>query len=217
MIEGPEDIFTLKDRNKDLQIEKMEGWGEQSAQKLFDAIEARRTVSLDRFLYALGIRHVGQTTARILARGWTSLKALRGLLEGDPEQAKAELKAVDQIGPKLAESIIDFFHEPHNIKVIDGLLENVTVLDMEDVPQESGPLAGKTLVFTGSLKQLKRSEAKAQAESFGATVTDSVSAKTDLLIAGPGAGSKLKKAQSLGIDVIDEEEWLARIATFSTA
>jgi len=212
-IRSPADIFTLRERNgKEIEaIEARPGWGETSARNLFDAIEARREVPFERFLYALGIRHVGATTARLLARHYGSFEAFRQAMtraaEGD-DAAKKELLDIDGVGPKLAASVIDFFGEDHNRQELDKLLAQITVTDAAPASTEGSPLAGKTVVFTGSLERMTRSEAKSTAEALGAKVSGSVSARTDLVVAGPGAGSKLKKAKELGIEVIDEDEWL---------
>ena len=180
---------------------------------LFAAIEARRQVPVDRFIYALGIRHVGETNARRLARHFGTFEALRATaqraLEGS--EARAEINNIEGIGDVVAESIVDFFQEKHNEEVLDALLDDVTPLPMEEIVSAS-PIAGKTVVFTGALERMTRDEAKAQAERLGAKVAASVSKKTDLVVAGPGAGSKLAKAQEFGIETIDEETWLKRAA-----
>lgn len=208
LVENPADIFTLERRNSDLKIEEMKGWGPLSANNLFNAINLRRKISLDRFLYALGIRHVGQTTAKTLARAWRTLEALRAVLEqGDKEKAQAELETLDGIGPKVSSALVGFFSEDHNVQVVDDLLKEVEV-EETDAPVTESPVAGKTIVFTGSLEKMSRPEAKARAEGLGAKVSGSVSSKTDIVVAGPGAGSKLKKANELGIRTMDEDEWL---------
>lgn len=207
-VETPADIFTLERRNDDLKIEEMDGWGPLSVRNLFAAINARRRISLDRFLYALGIRHVGQTTAKTLARAWRTFDALRSVLEqSNKEQAQAELEMLDGIGPKVSLALIDFFREDHNRQIVDDLLKEVTV-EKVDAPVMESPVAGKTIVFTGSLEKMKRPEAKARAERLGAKVSGAVSQKTDIVVAGPGAGSKLKRAKELGIRTMDEAEWL---------
>jgi DNA ligase (NAD+) len=212
-IDSPADIFRLaaRDRTSPQPLETAEGWGKTSAANLFAAIEARRSIGLDRFLNALGIRHVGQENARLLARHYLSAGALLEAMEAaqDPEsEAYRDLLNVDGIGPKVARALLDFFAEEHNRQVVADLLEEVTVLDFEPPATES-PVAGKTLVFTGTLEKMTRDEAKARAQALGAKVAGSVSRKTDLVIAGPGAGSKLTQAQSLGIEVIDEDAWIA--------
>lgn len=209
LISEPADIFTLEDRNAEIKLEERPGWGETSRTNLFQAINDRRTIGLDRFIYALGIRHVGQTTARLLARSYGSWSALWSAMgdEDHKEETTAELLAIDGIGPVVAEAITDFFAEGHNQDAIRALTQQVAVEDAEAVSDDSA-VAGKTVVFTGSLERMTRSEAKAKAESLGAKVSGSVSKKTDLLVAGPGAGSKLKQAQTHGVPVIDEDRWL---------
>ncbi len=213
LIESPADIFKLQRRNADAEtrIEDREGWGELSARNLFNAINQRRSISLDRFLYALGIRHIGQTNARLLARSYLTLDDfLWAVTEAvnDPESAAhADLLNIDGIGPKVVETLLDFFREEHNLAVVQDLIGQITVEDFEK-PLETSPVAGKTIVFTGSLEKMSRAEAKARAEAMGARVSGSVSAKTDLVVAGPGAGAKLKKASDLGVKVIDEDGWL---------
>lgn len=210
LIAGPADIFTLRARNDEIKLEEREGWGETSATKLFDAIDARRDVDLDRFIYALGIRHVGETTARLLARSYGTIEALGEAMRAaaDPESvAYADLLNIDGIGKKVADAIVEFFAEPHNAEVIAALLKEVSPQPLEAVAAES-PVAGKTVVFTGTLETMTRAEAKARAESLGAKVAGSVSAKTDLVVAGPGAGSKAKKAAELNIEIISEEDWV---------
>ena len=216
LIQSPPDIFTLEARDKrsSAKLAEREGWGETSAQKLFDAIAARRNVRLDRFIYALGIRHVGETTARLLARNYGSaeafLKAMRAAGNDRDGEAFAELDNIEQIGPAVAEAIADFFSETHNIDVVQDLLREVTPEPLEAVDHAS-PISGKTVVFTGTLEKMTRSEAKASAERLGAKVAGSVSKNTDYVVAGPGAGSKLKNAKDLGVAVLTEDEWLKLI------
>jgi DNA ligase (NAD+) len=203
------DIFALaaRDGQHGAPLRDWEGFGEVSARNLFAAIEARRRIPFNRFLYALGVRHVGETNARRLARHFADFPALRSAARA-PDAAEA-LGGVDGIGPVVIESIIDFFAEPHNEAAIDALVAEVTIEPMPAL--ETGhPLAGETIVFTGSLERMTRDEAKAMAERLGAKVSGSISAKTDLVVAGPGAGSKLTKARDLGVETIDEEEWLRR-------
>ncbi len=211
-IRNPADIFTLKERNDELKLETWEGWGEKSVQNLFAAIEARRRIPFHRFLYALGIRYVGQVTAKLLAYHFHRIETFLALVEGDPQHAREELESIDGIGPKVAESLINFFREPQNRKIVDALLEQVTVLPEEEHVSSDSPIAGKTIVFTGTLESMTREEAKARAERLGAKVASSVSSRTDFVVAGPGAGSKLKKAQELGVRIIDEQAWLALLA-----
>ncbi len=209
LIRTPADIFTLKTRDGQgrPRLSEWEGFGETSARNLFDAIDARRTIALNRFLYSLGVRHVGETNARRLARHFGDWAALRAAARA--ENAAEELSAIEGIGPVVAEGIADFFAEPRNEAALDALLKEVTIEPMEAIAA-GHPLAGKTIVFTGSLERMTRDEAKAIAERLGAKVSGSISAKTDLVVAGPGAGSKLAKARELGVETIDEEEWVRR-------
>ncbi|HEY8352569.1 MAG TPA: NAD-dependent DNA ligase LigA [Sphingomonadales bacterium] len=213
-IRNPADIFTLETRDKTslAKIENRPGWGKTSVRNLFRAIEARRRISFDRFLYALGIRHVGERTARDLARAYRSFAdfeaSIRAILDGD-EARKAELLSIEGVGPVVANAVLDFFAEAHNREIVDALTREVTVEDVAAPQNTQSPVAGKTIVFTGTLERMTRDEAKARAEALGARVAGSVSAKTDLVVAGPGAGSKLKKAEELGIKVIDEDDWIA--------
>jgi len=178
-------------------------------ENLMAAIERRRTIGLDRLINALGIRHVGETTARLLARRYLTLDAfLKGMTADD---ALEELQHIEGIGGVVAEAIHDFFDEPHNVKALGRLLEWLTVTDMA-APAKSSPVSGKTVVFTGTLEKMTRQEAKARAESLGAKVSGSVSAKTDIVVAGPGAGSKLKDAQKHNVQVLDEDAWLKLIS-----
>jgi DNA ligase (NAD+) len=209
VIRTPADIFTLKARDgRDRPpLREWDGFGETSALNLFNAIDARRTIALNRFLYALGIRHVGETNARRLARHFGDWESLRAAARA--ENAAEELSGVAGIGPVVAEAIADFFAEPRNEAALDALLKEVTVEPMEAVAAGHA-LAGKTIVFTGSLERMTRDEAKALAERLGAKVSGSISAKTNLVVAGPGAGSKLARARELGVETIDEEEWIRR-------
>jgi DNA ligase (NAD+) len=209
LIKTAADIFTLEARDgaNGPRLSEREGFGELSARNLFAAIEARRSISVNRFIYALGIRHIGETNARRLARHFGDFAPLRAAAL-TPE-GRAEIDSIDGIGPTVAEALVDFFAEPHNETALDQLLGEVKTIPMEAVAA-GHPLAGKTVVFTGSLEKMTRDEAKAMAERLGAKVSGSVSAKTDLLVAGPGAGSKLAKARELGVEAIDEEEWLRR-------
>jgi DNA ligase (NAD+) len=203
------DIFTLAARDGQGRppLSEWEGFGEVSARNLFAAIEARRRIPFNRFLYALGVRHVGETNARRLARHFADFDSLRRAARA-PDAAEA-LGGADGIGPVVIESIVDFFAEPHNETAIDKLVAEVTIEPMPAL--ETGhPLAGKTIVFTGSLERMTRDEAKAMAERLGAKVSGSISVKTDLVVAGPGAGSKLTKARELGVETIDEDAWLRR-------
>jgi DNA ligase (NAD+) len=221
-IRTPADIFTLRKRqqNATSKLEDIEGFGEVSVRKLFEAIESRRQVPLSRFLYALGIRHIGETNAKRLARHFLTFEALRRTAStacppqetGDPGNAEwQEIIGINGIGPTVAEALVEFFAEPHNNEALDALLAEVTPLDEEPIGGSDAPLAGKTVVFTGKLERMSREEAKTMAERLGAKVAGSVSAKTDLVVAGPGAGSKLKMARELGIEIIDEDEWFQRV------
>ncbi|HVS76801.1 MAG TPA: NAD-dependent DNA ligase LigA [Steroidobacteraceae bacterium] len=209
-IAEPADLFTLARRNGDIRLEQQEGFGEVSVRNLFAAIDARRAISLERFIYSLGIRHVGETTARSLARGYGTYhafrEACRHLAKGNTE-ARQELDAMDQIGDTVIESLTSYFSEPHNTGMVDRLAREIRILDAERPAAES-PIAGKTIVFTGRLEHMTRDEAKALAERLGASVSGSVSKKTNLVVAGPEAGSKLKKAEELGVQVIDEPAFL---------
>lgn len=209
-IAEPADIFTLEARNDAIKLQEHEGFGETSVRNLFAAIRARRTISLERFIFSLGIRHVGETTARSLARGYGNYhafrEACRHLAEGNAD-ARQELDAMDQIGDTVIESLTSYFSEPHNTGMVDRLAKEVHILEAERPAAES-PIAGKTIVFTGRLEQMTRDEAKALAERLGASVSGSVSKKTDLVVAGPEAGSKLTKANDLGVKVLDEAQFL---------
>jgi len=213
LINSPADIFTLeaRDAQSSRPIRDWEGWGEKSAANLFASINARREIPLDRFIYALGIRHVGETTARVMARSYGSWTAFREAMEAARDRDSDAYRAlinIDGIGPAAAEAIVEFFAEGHNREVVDALTEEVSVEDFAQVATKS-PVSGKTIVFTGKLEKMSRDEAKALAERLGAKVTGSVSANTDLVVAGPGAGSKLKQANALGVEVISEDDWLA--------
>ncbi|MET3354731.1 UNVERIFIED_ORG: DNA ligase (NAD+) [Xanthobacter viscosus] len=223
LIKSPADIFTLEARNKEglQRLENRDGWGKTSATNLFAAIAERRTVAVDRFVFALGIRHVGETNAKRLMRHYGTVEALEaGALaaeipgEAHPKgnDAWQEMIGIDGIGDVVAEAVIEFFGEPRNREVVAALLKEVTPELMEQVAAAS-PVSGKTVVFTGSLEKMTRDEAKAMAERLGAKVAGSVSAKTNLVVAGPGAGSKLEKAQALGVQVITEDEWFELVGT----
>tara|TARA_R110002110_G_scaffold85816_1_gene223402 strand:+ start:158707 stop:160788 length:2082 start_codon:yes stop_codon:yes gene_type:complete len=209
LLANPADIFRLADHEAAL-LER-EGWGEQSVDNLLQAIEERRNVSLDRFIYALGIRQVGQATARLLARTYGSLEDWRAAMAAAQDQesdAYGDLLNIDGIGESVARDLLAFVHEDHNRQVLDDLDALLDIQPFEQ-PESDSELAGKTIVFTGTLEKMTRSEAKARAEAMGAKVSGSVSAKTDLVVAGPGAGSKAKKAAELGIETVDEDGWIA--------
>ncbi|AHK44859.1 MULTISPECIES: NAD-dependent DNA ligase LigA [Ensifer] len=210
------DIFTLEKRQETslTKLENIDGFGRVSVRKLYDAINTRRSIALHRFIYALGIRHVGETTAKLLARSYGTYEAFgaamseAGTFTGD---AWNELNSIDGIGEVVARAIVEFYKEPRNLEVVTRLLAEVTPEGAEIPVASDSPVAGKTVVFTGSLEKMTRDEAKAKAESLGAKVAGSVSKKTDIVVAGPGAGSKLDKARELGVQTMDEDEWLALI------
>jgi DNA ligase (NAD+) len=201
-LESPADIFRLKAKRS--AILEREGWQDKSVDNLLAAIEAKRSPDAARLLFALGIRHIGAVTARDLMKNFVTLRHLRAVATSD--EGEAELTQIDGVGPVVAEALRDFFHEPHNAAVWDDLLSEVSPPDYV-VEVRASSVSGKTVVFTGALETMSRDEAKAQAEALGAKAAGSVSAKTDLVVAGPGAGSKLKKATELGIEVIDEAAW----------
>ncbi|OCP09416.1 MULTISPECIES: NAD-dependent DNA ligase LigA [unclassified Ensifer] len=210
------DIFTLEKRQADslTKLENIDGFGRVSVRKLYEAINTRRLIALHRFIYALGIRHVGETTAKLLARSYGnyehfgSAMSEAAMFSGD---AWNELNSIDGIGEVVARAIVEFYKEPRNLEVVTRLLSEVTPEAAEAPVASDSPVAGKTVVFTGSLEKMTRDEAKAKAESLGAKVAGSVSKKTDIVVAGPGAGSKLDKARELGVETMDEDEWLALI------
>ncbi len=214
-VKSPGEIFTLAERDAAniKRLKDKEGWGATSAANLFTAIEARREIGLERMIYGLGIRHVGEQTAKTLARAYGSWgefhDAALKVAEGDM-QAREEMDALDDIGDAVIDSIAQYFGEEHNRDLVEKLADQVQVTDAER-PAADSPVAGKTIVFTGSLERMSRDEAKAMAERLGAKVAGSVSKKTDLVVAGPGAGSKLKKAAEFGIEVIDEDAWFERV------
>jgi DNA ligase (NAD+) len=215
LIKTPADIFTLpaRDQAAPIRLKDHEGFGETSVRNLFAAIAVRRQIALNRFIFALGIRHIGETNARRLARHFGSFGNLRGIAshaQDRESEARAEINNIEGIGDVVAEAIADFFAEPHNQEVIDALLRHVTVMPMEAIVA-AGVIAGKTVVFTGALEKMTRDEAKARAEQGGAKVAASVSKKTDIVVAGPGAGGKLAKARQFGVEILTEDEWLARI------
>ena len=211
-VKEPADIFTLEKKHKRDLLE-LEGFGETSVRNLFNAIEARRTIALDRFIYALGIRQVGETTALALARGYGSWKAFHDaglkVAKGD-DDVIAEMDALDQIGDTVIRAVAAYFGESHNRGIVERLTKEVKILDAEK-PKKDTAVAGKTVVFTGALEKMTREEAKAQAERLGAKAAGSVSKKTDYVVAGPGAGSKLADAKKFGVTVLTEDEWLKLI------
>ncbi len=209
LVRNPADIFRL--HRKKAEIQEREGWGEQSVAKLLEAIETRRSIPLDRFVYALGIRQVGEATAKLLARNYGSLKALRKAMKDaqDPEsEAFHELDSIEGIGPSMAADIVGFFGEAHNLAVLDELAKELEVADVKAPSVSGSKVAGKTVVFTGTLETMTRDEAKARAEALGTKVAGSVSKKTDYLVVGADAGSKARKAAKLGVTTLSEREWL---------
>ncbi|MCB1518290.1 MAG: NAD-dependent DNA ligase LigA [Hyphomicrobiaceae bacterium] len=209
----PADIFTFaaRDARSEKRLKDQDGWGDQSAEKLFAAIEARRQPELDRLIFALGIRHVGEGNAALLARTFGTFgqfEAVAAGAAGGDESARAQLMNIDGIGETVVNSVIRFFSNARNKQAVDDLLRQIAPLEYVVASAGESPVVGKTVVFTGSLEKLTRAEAKAMAERLGAKVAGSVSAKTDLVVAGPGAGSKLKKAEELGIETLDEDGWL---------
>ncbi|AMJ60629.1 NAD-dependent DNA ligase LigA [Bosea sp. PAMC 26642] len=216
-VKEPAEIFTLatRDGTNLKKLKDKEGFGTQSVAKLFAAIEDRRTPPLNRFIFGLGIRHIGETNARLLARHYGSFEALRSAVVASADAAspeRQELDAIDGVGPTVVEALMQFFAEAHNEEMLERLLAQVTPQPLEAVASIS-PVAGKIVVFTGALEQMTRDEAKAMAERLGAKVAGSVSSKTDLLVAGPGAGSKLKDAAKHGVQVIDEAGWFDLVGT----
>jgi DNA ligase (NAD+) len=215
-VKAPADIFTLAERDAASPISKLknkEGFGETSVRNLFAAIEQRRTIGLDRFIFALGIRHVGETTAKVMARAygaWSAFETAALKVAAGDAEARAEMDAIDQVGETVIDAVARYFAEPHNLAVVERLVSALTIQEAEK-PKADTAVAGKTIVFTGSLEKMTRDEAKAMAERLGAKVSGSVSKKTDLVVAGPGAGSKLVTANELGVRVISEDDWLALV------
>lgn len=215
LLRSPVDIFHLEEKNKTLNppLEKWEGWGTLSVKKLFEAIEKRRTIPLNRFIYALGIRQIGEATAKKLASVYGSFENLQNAMDKAQDHTSdgyAELTGIEDIGPSVAEDLLGFFAEKHNLDVLKGLQKQLTIEEFV-VNITQSPVTGKTVVFTGTLEKMTRPEAKARAENLGAKVAGSVSKKTDYVIAGADAGSKLKAAKELGVTVLTEDEWLALI------
>jgi DNA ligase (NAD+) len=209
-IKSPADIYHLKQHAG--VIEAREGWGKKSLDNLMAAIETSRDVALAKFIFALGIRHVGDITAKLLAKHYSMFDAWFAAMKELPKggEALAELDNIDGIGPKVAAAIGDFFREKHNTDLVAKLAKELRIRDAEKAARNS-PVSGKTVVFTGSLEKMTRDAAKARAEALGAKVASSVSSKTDFVIAGADAGSKLKKAAELGVKVLSEDEWLTMI------
>lgn len=211
-IAEPADIFTLRDRFGDglQQLKNKEGWGETSARNLFDAIDARRRIGLSRLIFALGVRHVGEAAASLLANHFQSWGAFSDSMINAEEGNAAweDLIAIDGVGAVMAHSLVTTFHQDAELASIERLVEKLQIENAVPPKIDDSPVVGKTVVFTGTLEKMTRAEAKARAEAMGAKVSGSVSAKTDILVAGPGAGSKAKKAADLGIETLDEEGWL---------
>lgn len=214
ILKSPADIFTLEERNDDgdlfsnqkgLHLESRDGWGKKSVENLFRAIREKKNISLPRFIYALGIRQVGSATALLIAKNYGSFESF---MHDMLNKETGKLVSIDGIGAAMATDIVEFFQEQHNIDIINRLLENVKVEDYIDEADYSSPIAGKTVVFTGTLEQLTRSEAKAKAQSLGAKVSGSVSKNTDYVIVGTDAGSKAAKAQELGVKTLSEQEFI---------
>ena len=213
LIHTPADIFKLSAHRA--LLEEREGWGKKSVDKLMDAIEARRTIALDRFIYALGIRQIGEATAKLLARHYGSYDVWVNTMlaaRDEASEARQALTSIESIGPLVAQDLVGFFNEAHNRDVLTALKAQLTILDQPKIEASSSPIAGKTVVFTGTLTQMGRSEAKQKAESLGANVASAVSSKTDYLIVGEDAGSKAAKAQALGVKTLTEAEWIALIS-----
>ena len=214
LVMKPVDVFTLQRRDARAvkNLADREGYGEVSVRNLFAAIDARRTIPLHRFIFALGIRHIGEGNAKLLARHYGNVQVFRAAMlaasKDEESDAYRELNGIEGVGPIVASAIVAFFAEPHSIRAMDDLLDEITVQDTEKARTDS-PVAGKVVVFTGSLEKFTREEAKATAERLGAKTSGSVSKKTDYVVAGPGAGSKLADAQKLGVTVLTEDEWLA--------
>jgi DNA ligase (NAD+) len=219
-VKEPADIFTLKARNGEHRLEELEGYGETSVRNLFAAIDARRTIELHRLIFALGIRHVGEGNAKLLARHYGTLDAFLDAMraaadaqtdEGNASEAYQDLDNIAGIGDVVAAAVVEFFAETRNRKALDALRAELTEVLPAEKAKTDSPIAGKTVVFTGSLSKFTREEAKAAAERLGAKVAGSVSKKTDYVVAGEDAGSKLTKARDLGVTVLTEDEWLTLI------
>jgi DNA ligase (NAD+) len=217
-IKTPADIFTIAERDKAegnlTPLRSKEGWGSKSAENLFKAIEDRRKIGLDRLIYSLGIRHVGETTAKLLARTYRTFANFREAMiaaQDENSDAYRELNDIDGIGQVVADAVVEFFAEGHNNEAVDALLAQIDVQEFRGGATTESPVTGKTVVFTGTLEKMTRQEAKAMAERLGAKVAGSVSKKTDYVVAGPGAGSKLKNAEEFGVKVLTEDEWLALV------
>jgi len=225
LVKDPTDIFKLEERlsKRDLDfnstetiapLEEREGWGAKSASNLFFAIRDRKKISFDRFLYALGMKHIGETTAKIIARNYLSFKAFMQSAIASQDKKSIEYKHltnISGIGTTAGDAIVDFFNNDHNVKVIKELISLIEISDFVPTYSTQSKIAGKTIVFTGALDKMSRGEAKTKAESLGANVSNSISKKTDYVVAGDSAGSKLKKARDLGVTVISEDDWFKLI------
>ncbi|MCA3350214.1 MAG: NAD-dependent DNA ligase LigA [Roseomonas sp.] len=209
LIKSPADIFRLHQKRETLA--GFEGWGERKISKLLEAIEARRSVALERFIFALGIRRIGEQNAKLLARHYHSLEAWRAAMIAAHiigSEAREELGSIQGIGPAIAEELVEFFAEPRNLAALDDLASEVSPLPVEETSAADSAFAGKTMVFTGTLEKMTRDEAEALAERLGAKVTKSVSKKTDFVVVGADAGSKAAKAAELGVKTLTEAEWV---------
>lgn len=216
LVKNPADIFTLEERDRKslTPLRAREGWGEQSARNLFDSIEKRRRIAFDRFIYALGIRQIGEATAKKLAGFYGTFEHMREELEKAQiigSEARGDILNIEDVGPSVADDLLAFFAEKHNLDILDKLQSTLSIEKYERPKAVNSPVAGKTVVFTGTLVTLTRAEAKARAETLGAKVAGSVSKKTDYVVAGEDAGSKLKAAKELGVAILTEEEWKSLI------
>jgi DNA ligase (NAD+) len=216
IVKAPADIFRIEDKNKSLNppLQQWEGWGELSVRNLLNSINSRRKISLIRFIYALGIRQIGEATARKLASVYGTIEHLRSSMQDAQmigSDARGELLAIEDVGPSVCDDLLGFFAEQHNQKILDDLIKEITIEPFVAPVVKDSPVTGKTVVFTGSLEKMTRQEAKNRAEMMGAKVAGSVSAKTDYVVAGEDSGSKLKKARELGVKVLSEDEWLKMI------
>jgi DNA ligase (NAD+) len=212
-VKEPADIFTLelRDQNNLTKLKERPGFGKKSATNLFDAIKKKKTIELSRFIFSLGIRHVGENVAKLLARHfltWSKFVQAMSIAQNSESQEYLDLVAIDGIGIAVVNSLVSAFGVGKERNNIDRLVKHLVLLDEILPDNDTSSLSGKTLVFTGTLEKMSRSEAKSLAENLGAKVSGAVSAKTDLVIAGPGAGSKIKKAEELEIEVLDETAWL---------
>ncbi|MFM7611530.1 MAG: BRCT domain-containing protein, partial [Alphaproteobacteria bacterium] len=209
LIKSPADIFRLHKKRETLA--SFEGWGGRKISKLLEAIEVRRSVALERFIFALGIRRIGEQNAKLLARHYHTLEAWRAAMIAAHiigSEAREELGSIQGIGPAIAEELVEFFAEPRNLSTLDDLAAEVSPLPVEETGAADSPFAGKTMVFTGTLEKMTRDEAEALAERLGAKVTKSVSKKTDFVVVGADAGSKAAKAAELGVKTLTEAEWV---------